>query len=121
MEERVIRLIPALRAGGVRISLAESADALSAVDELGVRDRDTFRLSLRSTLVKDSASIPVFEELFPLFFYPNPPAPMVDLSQDLTPEEAQMLAQALRRFNEQRRSMLERLMRGGQLHQEEPD
>ena len=121
MEERIIRFISALRTGGIRISLAESADALSAVDELGVRDRDTFRLSLRSTLIKDSASIPVFEELFPLFFDANQPAPMMDLSQDLTPEEAQMLAQALRRFNEQLRSMLERLMRGEQLTQEELD
>jgi len=121
MEERIIRFISALRTGGVRISLAESADALSAVDELGVRDRDTFRLSLRSTLIKDSASIPVFEELFPLFFDLNQPPPLLDLSQDFTPEEAQMLATALRRFNEQLRSMLERLMRGEQLTQEELD
>jgi len=121
MEERIIKFISALRTGGVRISLAESADALSAVDELGVQDRETFRISLLSTLVKDSASIPVFEELFPLFFDSNQPPPLMDLSQDLTPEEAQMLAEALRRFNDQLRGMLDRLMRGEQLTQEELD
>ena len=37
MEERMIRFITALRAGGVRISLAESADAFQAVDMLGMQ------------------------------------------------------------------------------------
>ena len=54
MEERVIKFISALRAGGVRVSLAESADAFQAVRELGITDRETFRLSLRSTLVKEA-------------------------------------------------------------------
>ena len=53
MEDRMIRFIAALRAGGVRVSLAESADAFYAVDHLGVQDREAFRLSLRATLVKE--------------------------------------------------------------------
>ena len=36
MEERIVRFITALRAGGVRVSLAESADAFRAVEQLGV-------------------------------------------------------------------------------------
>ena len=68
MEDRIIRFIAALRAGGVRVSLAESADAFRAVEHLGVQDREAFRLSLRATLVKDATSLPAFEELFPLFF-----------------------------------------------------
>ena len=63
MEERIVRFIAALRAAGVRVSLAESQDAWRAVERLGVRDRDAFRLSLRSTLVKDADSLPTFEEL----------------------------------------------------------
>ncbi len=46
MEDRMIKFIAALRAEGVRVSLAESADAFLAVDDLGVLDRETFRLSL---------------------------------------------------------------------------
>ncbi|MGL4648099.1 MAG: VWA domain-containing protein, partial [Caldilineaceae bacterium] len=45
--------------------------------------------------------------------------PMMDLTQDMSPEEAQMLAQAMRQFNEQLRKMMERLLRGEQLSQEE--
>jgi uncharacterized protein with von Willebrand factor type A (vWA) domain len=67
MEERMVRFIAALRAGGVRISLAESADAFRAVDLLGVQEREFFRLSLRSTLVKDASSLGTFDEIFPLF------------------------------------------------------
>ncbi len=121
MEERIIKFISALRAAGVRISLAESADAFSAVDDLGVMDRDAFRLSLRATLVKDASSLPIFEELFPLFFGSSQAPPMMNPSEDLTKEEAEMLAEALRQFKDQLRQMMERLMRGQQLSQEELD
>jgi uncharacterized protein with von Willebrand factor type A (vWA) domain len=78
-------------------------------------------LSLRSTLVKDSDGIPIFEELFPLFFGNSENPPLMNLSDDLTPDEANMLAEALRQFSEKLRDMLERLMKGEQLSQEELD
>lgn len=121
MDERIVKFISALRSAGVRVSLAESADAFSAVDQLGVQDRDIFRLSLRSTLVKDAQNIPVFEELFPLFFGNANTPPLMNLSEDLTPEEAQMIAEGLRQFSDQIRQMLERLLRGEQLSPEELD
>jgi hypothetical protein len=121
MEERIIKFVTALRNGGVRISLAESADAFRAVEQLGITDRDIFRLSLRATLVKDAGDIAVFEELFPLFFDSADTPPMMNLADDLTPEEAAMLAEALRQFNQKLRQMLERLLRGEQLSQEELD
>lgn len=122
MDERMIRFIAALRAGGVRISLAESADAFQAVDRLGVQEREHFRLSLRATLVKDASSLSTFDELFPLFFdNADPQAPMFDATQEMTPEEAQMLAQLLRQFGEQLRQMMEKLLRGEQLSQQELD
>ena len=119
MEDRIIKFIAALRAGGVRVSMAESADAFRAVEDLGVMDREDFRLSLRSTLVKDSNSLPVFDELFPLFFDSGDAPDMQNIMEDMSPEEAQMLAQALRMFNEKLRELMEKLLRGEQLSQEE--
>lgn len=119
MEDRLIKFIAALRAGGVRVSMAESADAFNAVDDLGVQEREAFRLSLRTTLVKDASSLPIFDEMFPLFFDTSAAPPMMDLTEDMSPEEAQMLAQAMRMFNEQLRKMMERLLRGEQLSEEE--
>ena len=120
MESRILQLISALRASGVRISLAESAEAFSAVDLMGIQDREEFRLSLRATLVKDLKDLPVFDKLFPLFFGSGTP-PMMggDPSQDMTPEEAQMLAEALRQYTQNLRQRMNRLMNGEQLSREE--
>ncbi len=119
MEERIVRFITALRSGGVRVSLAESADAFKAVEHLGVQQRDAFKLSLRATLIKDASSLPTFEELFPLFFDHADAPEMQNLMEDMSPEEAQLLAQMMRQFNEQLRKMMEKLLRGEQLSQQE--
>jgi len=119
MEDRIVKFISALRSGGVRVSLAESADAFRAIEQLGIIDRELFRLSLRATLVKDADDLPVFEELFPLFFDSGDAPPLMNLSEDLTPEEAAMMAEALRQFSARLQRMLERLLRGEQLTPEE--
>jgi len=119
MEERIVKFIAALRSGGVRVSLAESADAFRAVENLGIQNRDAFRLSLRATLVKEAADLGTFEELFPLFFDGTEAPPLMNLTEDLTEEEAAMLAEALRQFGDRLRGMLERLLRGEQLSKEE--
>jgi hypothetical protein len=122
MESRILQLISALRASGVRVSLAESTEAFSAVELMGVQDRQHFRLSLRSTLVKDVRDLPVFDKLFPLFFGTGQPPMMGGNSMDeLTTEEAQLLAQALRQFAQDLRRQMERLMNGEPLSQEELD
>ena len=120
MESRILQLIAALRASGVRVSLAESAEAFSAVDLMGIQDREQFRLSLRATLIKDIKDIPTFEKLFPLFFGSGQP-PMMggNLSDEMTPEEAQALAEALKQFAEQLRQRMERLMNGEPLTKSE--
>ena len=119
MENRMIKFIAALRSGGVRISLAESADAFKAVENLGIQERDAFRLGLRATLDKEAKDLGTFEELFPLFFDSGDAPPMMNLTEDMTPEEAQMLAEALRQFGGRLREMLERLLRGEELSKEE--
>jgi uncharacterized protein len=121
MDERIAKFISALRGGGVRVSLAESADAFRAVEELGVMDREAFRLSLRTTLVKEAADLPTFDEMFPLFFGVSDAPPLMNLAEDMTPEEAQMLADALKQFTERLRDMLERMIQGKPLNQQELD
>ena len=120
MESRILQLIAALRASGVRVSLAESAEAFSAVDLMGIQNREEFRLSLRATLVKDVKDLPTFDKLFPLFFGSGQP-PMMggNPSDDMSPEEAQMLADALRQFAENLHQRMQRLMSGEQLSREE--
>jgi hypothetical protein len=120
MESRILQLIAALRASGVRVSLAESAEAFSAVDIMGIQDREQFRLSLRATLIKDVKDLPTFEKLFPLFFGSGqPPVMGGNPSDDMTPEEAQMWVEAMRQFAEQLREQMDRLMNGEPLTKSE--
>ncbi|MEN4042856.1 MAG: VWA domain-containing protein [Anaerolineaceae bacterium] len=118
MEKRIAQFVAALRNRGVRVSLAETIDAFKAIDQLGVQDRIVFQTTLRTTLVKNKADIPAFDELFALFFKGLEPPPLDNPAEDLTQEEAAMIAQALRNFSERLRQMLEKLMNGERLSQE---
>lgn len=121
MQDRILKFISALRSGGVRISLAESSDAVLAVEELGVKDRNSFRVSLRATLIKNAEHIDIFEELFPYFFdSPNIP-PLLNTTGDLTPDEANLLAEALQNLKQELRELVDRLLKGELLSQQELD
>jgi len=118
VEERMVEFIAGLRASGVRISVAESADAFRAVEALGVQDRDRFREALQATLIKEPQDLATFERLFPQFFGLGGP-PMFDATQDLSDADLQSLADAIRQFTGKVREQLERLLRGEALTQEE--
>jgi len=109
VEEQITKFIAALRASGVRVSIAESQDAWRAIEQLGVSQRDTFRLSLRSTLVKDYDAIPTFEKLFPQYFGSFAP-PMLDPQAEMTPEEQEMLRQMMQQMMEELAQDLQRLL-----------
>lgn len=94
MDARLVEFIRALRAAGVRVSLAESQDAGDALAAVGVAERERFRAALRATLVKEARDHPAFDYLFPLFFGSGQP-PMVDIPADLTEEERATLREAL--------------------------
>ncbi len=94
MDDRIVEFIRGLRSAGVRVSLAESIDALKAVETLGVAHKGIFRESLRATLVKESDDFRAFDELFPLYFGSGGP-PMQNPNDDLSQDEQEMLQAAL--------------------------
>ncbi|MCL4394957.1 MAG: VWA domain-containing protein [Chloroflexi bacterium] len=95
MDQRIVEFIAGLRAAGVRVSLAESADAFRAIEQVGIADRDMFRSALRTTLVKDAVDVPAFEKLFPLYFGSGGP-PLTNPDQELSPEDMQRLKEGMR-------------------------
>jgi len=109
MEQRMVDFIAGLRAPGVRVSIAESSDAFRAVKQVGVGDRDTFRSALRTTLVKEASDLPMFDQLFKLYFASSEP-PLTSPQEHLTPEQRAMLAAALRALLSQ---IQQDQMRGG--------
>lgn len=119
MDLRIVQFVNALRNRGVRVSLAESIDAFQAIQALGIKEREVFKISLRTTLIKNADDIPIFEELFPLFFSGSEPPRMFNPSEQLTEQEARMIADAMRQFTEQLRKLLEKLLEGRPLTPEE--
>lgn len=112
MDTRIVHFITALRASGVRISLAESQDAVYAIDALGIEDREVFRVSLKTTLVKEAKDGPTFEKLFPLFFGSGQPQMMNGLA-GMSEDDQQLLRDALRQIlSELQAELMRRLMEG---------
>jgi len=85
---------------------------------MGVMDRDRFRWSLRATLVKEASDLPIFEELFPLYFGVDQP-PMLNPQDGMSPEEQEMLQQAMDDLAGELRQLLNWLLNGRQPSQEE--
>ncbi|MCC7446955.1 MAG: VWA domain-containing protein [Anaerolineae bacterium] len=123
MDKRVVEFIRTLRAAGVRISVAESADAMDAMDAIGLFERTNFRDALKTTLVKEKTDVPTFEHFFPLFFDTGAP-PMFNMEQELTPDQQEMLQQALQSLMgnmDALQQLIQQMMRGQPMSQEQMD
>lgn len=68
MTEKLLTFMRLLRDSGLRLSVAESLDALHSVSHIGLADRELLRLSLRTVLVKSHQDFVTFDTLFERFF-----------------------------------------------------
>src|SRR5580658_8561926 len=66
--DSLLEFIGTLRAAGMRISVAESLDAMRAVAAVGLEQRGRLREALASTLLKDEAERGVFDDAFAAYF-----------------------------------------------------
>ncbi len=102
MDRRITEFIAALRAAGIRVSVAESADAMRAIEQAGIGERETFAYALRTSLVKDARDFAAFQELFPLYFGQGAPPPMqAPGGGQLSDEEREQLLQQLQQMLDQ--------------------
>src|SRR5580658_3344337 len=67
LRDRLVTFIAALRDAGVRISVAESIDAMNAVAAVGL-ERARMHEALAAALIKDEADRAIFDEAFNRFF-----------------------------------------------------
>ncbi len=67
LRDQLVNFIAALREAGVRISVAESLDAMNAVAAVGL-ERALMHEALAATLIKDEADRAIFDESFNRFF-----------------------------------------------------
>ncbi len=121
MQKRMIEFIRALRAAGLRISLAESQDAMFGIEQTGLGEVATFKNTLKATLVKDQRHQPVFDYFFPLFFSNNKP-PLQNILEQLSAEQQELLQEALQSLMgdlQAQRDLLQRLLEGRNFSDEE--
>ncbi len=114
MQKRMVEFIRALRAAGLRISLAESQDAMFGVDYAGIQDMTAFKNTMKATLVKNHKDQPTFEYFFPLFFSNSKP-PLENIIEQLSPEQQAMLQAAMGSLMgsmDALRDLLQRLLEG---------
>jgi hypothetical protein len=114
MDKRMVDFIRVLRAAGVRISLAESMDAMRGVEVVGVGDRELFRSAMKTTLVKENRDQGTFEYFFPLYFGSGRP-PMQNIPSQLTPDQQATLQEALQALMgdmQALRDLMNQLMQG---------
>ena len=68
MEAPILRFVDLLRRRGVRISPAETLDALRGLGAVELARREQVKTALRATLIKEARDEPLFDELFEAFF-----------------------------------------------------
>lgn len=123
MDKRMVDFIRALRAAGVRISLAESQDAMYGVEAVGVGHRAQFASTLRATLVKEARDQGTFDYFFPLFFGSGQP-PLENIPNNLSPQDQQTLQEALQSLMgnmDALRDLLRQLLEGQHFSQQQLD
>ncbi|HZK24284.1 MAG TPA: VWA domain-containing protein [Oscillospiraceae bacterium] len=95
LEVNVVRFVQLLRHMGLRIGSSEVIDALQALQEVELSERDAVRLALQATLVKRPGEQAVFTQAFARFF--ASPEVRAELEQEYAAKLAQrqeMLAEA---------------------------
>ena len=107
MDERIAEFTALLRENGLRVSMAEHLDAFHALQQVGVGERDVFKHALRATLVKRAVDLPVYDDLFDLYFSALANA-INDTSHDAQ-ASLQLDDAAFQRLIEQLAAILERL------------
>lgn len=100
MDDKIVDFTALLRANGLRVSMSEHLDAFHAVARLGIGDREVFKDVLRSTMVKRGIDLPVYDELFDLYF--------AGLGQAIT-ESTSAAMQALQLNPQEYQSLIEQL------------
>jgi uncharacterized protein with von Willebrand factor type A (vWA) domain len=74
MDAVINDFVQVLRRHQLRVSPAESLDALNALKQVGLGEREVVRDTLRATMIKNQEDLDTFERLFDLYFSISPPA-----------------------------------------------
>ena len=69
MSANVVGFCRFMRSQGLRTGIGEQMDALRSLEQINLRQKEPFRLALRTTLAKSSAEQELFDKHFRSFWY----------------------------------------------------
>lgn len=107
MDDKIIEFTALLRQNGLKVSVADNMDTFAALGLIGIRDRQTLKDALRATLVKRIVDIPVYNELFDLYF--TGLGEMIKAAGASTMEAMEMSEEEFQRFLEQLEQALQKM------------
>ncbi|HHW06620.1 MAG TPA: VWA domain-containing protein [Clostridia bacterium] len=70
LAENLVEFVHLLRLVGLRISAAEVLDAFRALEQVELAHKPSFKAALQCTLIKRAEDLPVFREVFRVYFAP---------------------------------------------------
>ncbi len=111
MQEKLVEFANLLRENGIRVSLAETLDAVGASEVTGLGEKEAFRSALRSTMIKRAGELSVFEELFDLYF--SGLGEIIKQASDAVQQALSMSDQEFQKFLDEVEEMLKK--EGGKL------
>jgi uncharacterized protein with von Willebrand factor type A (vWA) domain len=112
LENRLYEFIDILREASIEISTEEMLALFNALPHISILERNVFKQTLKTTLIKDYTDIPIFSKCFDSFFGPGDDAQAevvnafkemnsLEVVQGVTgmsPEEASMMEKAIADF-----------------------
>jgi uncharacterized protein with von Willebrand factor type A (vWA) domain len=107
MDDKIIEFTHLLRENGLKVSAAENMDTFAALGLVGIGDRQTFKDALRATLVKRVVDIPVYDELFDLYF--TGLGEVIKAAGNATMQAMDMSPEEFQRFLEQLEETLKKM------------
>lgn len=95
LEYNITRFAQILRHLGVRISLAETMDAMAALSKVDLLSRDQFRGALKACLAKSGREARIFDQAFNIYFTPaDQKLARQKLRREMQKERERLISQA---------------------------
>lgn len=106
LDYRIMKFVHLLRVLGIRVSVAETLDAIEGLGYADIADKVQVKAILRATLLKNMDQLPLFEEAFSAYFAPPEIREQCHLEQQEQARiEAVQIAQAEQELNFQGMSL----------------
>jgi len=99
MVDSIIKFINILRSMNIRISIAETIDSIKAIEQISIENKEDFKTSLCSILIKDYENIKMFNKIFNMFFIYKEETKQIEVNEQQFDNLFTQMQQSFDNFN----------------------